>query len=74
MKIATILMSGLLCLSSGASFAQSAETTAGEKPIHAVHAKAQRGPDAARDPVSSDRAIDAEIKRIDRMMTICNGC
>ena len=76
MKVAAILTVGLVMLSPHMAFAQNAGSDAANHIMRseggrAAHAATPSAPRAAND---SDRAIDAELRRIDRMMTICTGC
>lgn len=75
MKVAAILTVGALMLTPGLAFAQSADGATNHgvrsEATRVPHAAATSAPRATNDP---DHAIDAEMRRIDRMMTICTGC
>lgn len=76
MKVAAILTIGASMLVPSLALAQSRgadATTHGPRAdgARAVHAT---GASPARAASDQDRAIDAESRRIDRIMTICTGC
>ncbi len=75
MKIATILISGALLLAPSLAQAQGANGVLSDKSGRADAVKIPHSSAvSARDENDTDRAIDAELKRINRMMTICTGC
>ena len=76
MKVAAILTIGALMLTPSVALAQSAGADATNHGTRSEGARASHTTDATtpRATNGSDRAIDAELRRIDRMMTICTGC
>ena len=76
MKIATILLAGALLASPSLVQAQSASSLGSGKPARGDAVKVPRATvtTPARNAADTDRVIDDELKRIDRMMTICTGC
>ena len=76
MKIAAILAVGALMATPSFALAQSTGSDAALHGMRAEGGRTSRATSAAvpRATNDSDRAIDAEMRRIDRMMTICTGC
>lgn len=76
MKVAAILMIGALVLTPGLALAQSAGDGPGNRGARSDVVRNARAAvsSVSRTASDPDRAIDAEMRRIDRMMTICTGC